>query len=154
MAQHATDHPQQRALAEDAEAQRRDPHGAQPAEQSDADEPRAWPSSERHKQETAVARIERGSQRPEGAAATPESFAGRQIDSPVGAELPALGYPPSERALTAWFRETYHREPSEREIGVLMGAMAARDGSPPREGPNPDQHGWRTDPLSPPTTRR
>lgn len=65
-------------------------------------------------------------------------------------DLPALGYPYSEQALTEWFRQTYGRTPSERELGVLMDAMAQRDGTLPNRGPQPDPQGWRTAPSPAP----
>jgi hypothetical protein len=66
-------------------------------------------------------------------------------------ELPVLRYPTSEVALTSWFRTTYFRAPSERELGMLMIAMNRRDSTPPHVGPEPDLPGWET---TPPATRR
>jgi hypothetical protein len=58
--------------------------------------------------------------------------------------LPVPGYPASEQSLTAWFRETHGREPSELELGALMAAMAERAATPPLEGPEADPEGWGT----------
>ena len=69
-------------------------------------------------------------------------------------ELPAMGYPPSEAALTDWFRRTRGREPTELEIGRIVAAMARRDATPPHDGPHSDPQGWRVDPVAPPATRR
>jgi hypothetical protein len=43
-----------RALKGDEDAQRKDPHGHSVADTADQDEPKAWPSSDRHKAETAT----------------------------------------------------------------------------------------------------
>ena len=69
-------------------------------------------------------------------------------------ELPAAGYPPSEQALTDWFRRTHGREPTELEIGRIFAEMAQRDATPPHDGPHSDAEGWRVDPVAPPATRR
>jgi hypothetical protein len=69
-------------------------------------------------------------------------------------ELPAPGYPMSEQSLTDWFRQKYGREPTEREIGALMSAMADRESTPPHEGARAEPEGWRTDPdTASPTPR-
>ena len=73
---------------------------------------------------------------------------------PTSQELPATGYPPFEQPLTDWFRERYRREPTDRELGVLMAAMNERDAPPPRDGLKPDPEGWRTDVSAPPGSRR
>ena len=68
--------------------------------------------------------------------------------------LPPPGYPISEEAVTNWFRERHQREPDDREVGVIMDAMALRNATPPIEGPVPDPEGWTNTPSAPPATRR
>ncbi|MBV9250234.1 MAG: hypothetical protein JO227_13445 [Acetobacteraceae bacterium] len=62
--------------------------------------------------------------------------------------LPPPGYPISEQAITDWFRTTYRREPVEREIGLIMDAMADRSATPPHEGPPANDRGWSFGPPS------
>ncbi|HEX5327395.1 MAG TPA: hypothetical protein VFW75_12055 [Acetobacteraceae bacterium] len=38
--------------------------------------------------------------------------------------LPARGYPVSAEAIREWFRRTYGREASEREVGEIQDRMA------------------------------
>ncbi|MGE0224353.1 MAG: hypothetical protein AB7F35_07665 [Acetobacteraceae bacterium] len=57
-------------------------------------------------------------------------------------ELPALGYPPTEEAVTDWFVRTYGRPPNEGETGAILDAMARRDSTPPQTGPVADPRGW------------
>lgn len=69
-------------------------------------------------------------------------------------ELPALGFPMAEEALTAWFREAHGREPSSLELGSIMAAMAARVASPPYEGPEAEPDGWRSNLTGSPAAHR
>jgi len=137
-----------------------DPHGLAPARQADEDEPLAWPSSDRQNMETIADRVERGEpEQPLGEPdVRPPPDSERDVQPRPAAEgqieLPVAGYPISAEALTSWFRRTYSRTPSARELGVLMNAMARRDSTPPHEGPEPDPHGWETSPSAPPATRR
>ena len=62
-------------------------------------------------------------------------------DSMKGMELPAPGFPASEQDLTDWFRKKYGREPSDRELGVIMAALAQRESTPPHDRPNADLEG-------------
>lgn len=137
-------------------ARREDPHGTRPAEQAEQDEPSAWPSPDRNKVETTVARA--GTDKPQ-----PDTFgvgdeaAGRISPgaAPAGAtDLPARGYPPFEQSVADWFYQKYARAPTERELGLLMSAMAERDATSPRTGPNADAQGSHSDPSAAPTTRR
>ncbi len=48
-------------LKRDEEARRKDPHGLAGVDTADEDEPAAWPSSDRQKLETTVARIDKKS---------------------------------------------------------------------------------------------
>jgi hypothetical protein len=50
-------------------------------------------------------------------------------------ELPPLGYPISEEAVTNWFRQTFNRTPEVAEIGVILDAMARRDAEAPATEP-------------------
>jgi hypothetical protein len=77
-----------------------------------------------------------------------------QPEPPV---LPAEGYPYSEPGLRDWFRRTYAREATERELGSLMGAMATRDDKAGAGEPRPEPGGWRVEPAAardPPPARR
>jgi hypothetical protein len=77
-----------------------------------------------------------------------------QPEPPV---LPAEGFPYSEPGLRDWFRRTYAREATERELGSLMGAMATRDDKAGAGEPRPEPGGWRVEPAAapdPPPTRR
>jgi hypothetical protein len=56
-------------------------------------------------------------------------------------ELPAPGFPASEQDLSDWFRTKHGREPSERELGALMAAMAQREATPPHNGARVDLDG-------------
>jgi len=67
--------------------------------------------------------------------------------SPV---LPAEGYPYSEPGLRDWFRRTYARAASERELGTLMAAMATRDDKAGPGEPRPEPGGWRVVPVDAP----
>lgn len=150
MADRPTDIDDERARRDEDHARQHDPHGAQPARLAEQDEPRAWPSSDRQKQETTVSRVEqreppRDAQRDQD----PRHEINRAEQAAVG--LPVMGFY-SEQALIEWFHRTYRRTPSAREVGVLMDAMARRDSTPPHEGPEPDPHGWET--KAPPGTRR
>lgn len=69
-------------------------------------------------------------------------------------ELPAPGYPLSEQSLIDWFRQKYGREPTEREVGTLMSAMAEQGSTPSDEGPQADPEARQTDPGVAPTTKR
>jgi hypothetical protein len=143
----------------DARDRQIDPHGVAPARQADEDEPRAWPSSDRQKLEATANRAQQSEPEPEGEPdVRPPPEIGRDVQPRPAAEgqveLPVLGYPNSEQALTSWFEKTYSRTPSARQLGVLMNAMARRDSTPPHVGPQPDPHGWETTPSAPPATRR
>jgi hypothetical protein len=46
-------------------------------------------------------------------------------------ELPALGYPLSENAVTHWFERTYGRKPEAAEVGVIQERMAEREARQP-----------------------
>jgi hypothetical protein len=70
--------------------------------------------------------------------------------------LPAEGYPYSEPGLRDWFRRTYAREATERELGALMAAMATRDDKAGPGEPRAEPGGWRIEPVAapdPPTER-
>ncbi|MBN8873560.1 MAG: hypothetical protein J0H67_12045 [Rhodospirillales bacterium] len=69
-------------------------------------------------------------------------------------ELPVLGYPISEEAVTNWFQTQYRRAPTEEEVGAVMDAMALREATPPVEGPLPAAKGFGVGPSAPPATRR
>jgi hypothetical protein len=68
--------------------------------------------------------------------------------------LPAPGLPISAAAVTAWFVRTYGREPSDREVGAIIDAMAERESTSPRVGPHADPQGWSLGPVARPATRR
>jgi hypothetical protein len=151
----------ERTIQSDDDARRRDPHGTEPIAQADEDEPAAWPSSDRQKLETTANRTEQHEPEPPPGAereamlthgVTKRVEPNSEGETPV--DLPVPGYPYSEQALTAWFQQTKGREPSDREVGALMNAMAQRDATPPHQGPEPDPHGWATTPSAPPATRR
>jgi hypothetical protein len=65
---------------------------------------------------------------------------------PQPLELPAEGYPYSEPSLRDWFRRTYAREATERELGSLMAAMATRDDKAGPGEPRVEPGGWRVEP--------
>jgi hypothetical protein len=44
---------------------------------------------------------------------------------------PAAGYPISVEAIREWFRRTYGREATEREVGEVQDRVARRDATPP-----------------------
>ena len=67
--------------------------------------------------------------------------------------LPA-NLPVTEHAVTAWFTQTYGREPNDQEVGAIIDGLAERDASSPRVGPTPDPQGWSIGPSSHPATRR
>jgi hypothetical protein len=69
---------------------------------------------------------------------------------PAPSELPAEGYPYSEPGLRDWFRRTYAREATERELGALMSAMATRDDKAGPGEPRPEPGGWRVEPVAAP----
>ena len=46
-------------------------------------------------------------------------------------ELPPLGYPIGEEAVTHWFERTFNRTPGGAEVGVILDAMARRDAEQP-----------------------
>ena len=143
------------ARRDDARDRQMDRHGVAPARQADEDEPRAWPSSDRQKLEATAKRVTQDEPGPSGAPdVRPPHATGRDVQPGEAAEgqidLPVLGYPNSEQALTSWFKMTYSRAPSERELGVLMNAMTLRDSTPPHTGSGPDPHSGRTTPSAPP----
>ncbi len=50
--------------------------------------------------------------------------------------LPSEGYPISTEAIREWFRRTYGREATEKEVGEVQAALAKRDSGPlPRREP-------------------
>jgi hypothetical protein len=69
---------------------------------------------------------------------------------PAPQVLPAEGYPYSEPGLRDWFRRTYSREATERELGALMGAMAMRESKTGPGEPRPEPGGWRVEPAAAP----
>jgi hypothetical protein len=76
---------------------------------------------------------------------------------PAPQRLPAEGYPYSELGLRDWFRRTYSREATERELGALMAAMAMRESKTRPGEPRPEPGGWRVEPAAaqdPPIDRR
>lgn len=48
-------------------------------------------------------------------------------------ELPARGYPPSEEAVSNWFRARFGRDPTELALGVIIGAMEQREATKPQD---------------------
>ncbi|HEX4366238.1 MAG TPA: hypothetical protein VH023_05380 [Rhodopila sp.] len=46
-------------------------------------------------------------------------------------ELPPLGYPIGEEAVTHWFEKTFNRTPEVAEVGVILDAMTRRDAEQP-----------------------
>jgi hypothetical protein len=75
-------------------------------------------------------------------------FASNPLPPPT--ELPAKGFPYSETGLRDWFRRTYAREATERELGALMAAMATRDDKAGPGEPRAEPGGWRVDPAAAP----
>lgn len=69
---------------------------------------------------------------------------------PAPPVLPAEGYPYSEPGLRDWFRRTYAREATERELGSLMAAMATRDDKAGPGEPRVEPGGWRVEPVAAP----
>jgi len=65
----------------------------------------------------------------------------------VQVELPARGYPPSEEAVSNWFRGRVGREPAELELGMIIGAMAQREATRPHDHGAPPTEAWITGPL-------
>ena len=59
-------------------------------------------------------------------------------------EIPVEGYPISAEAVTQWFQDRHGRLPGEEELITIINAMAAREATPPREGPEADAAGWVT----------
>ena len=68
--------------------------------------------------------------------------------------LPAPGVPITEHAVAEWFARAYGREPNDREVGAIINAMAERESTSPRVGPNPEPQGWSVGPAAHPATRR
>jgi len=54
-------------------------------------------------------------------------------------ELPPLGYPIGEEAVTHWFEQTFKRTPEAAEIGVILDAMARRETEQPATEPPSEQ---------------
>jgi hypothetical protein len=54
-------------------------------------------------------------------------------------ELPPLGYPIGEEAVTHWFEQTFSRKPESAEVGVILDAMARRDAKQPASEASADQ---------------
>jgi len=50
-------------------------------------------------------------------------------------ELPPLGYPIGEEAVTNWFERTFNRMPEVAEVGVILDAMARREAEQPATEP-------------------
>ena len=50
-------------------------------------------------------------------------------------EIPPLGYPISEDAVSHWFQKTFGRNPDSAEVGVIIDAMAKRDAEQPATEP-------------------
>jgi hypothetical protein len=46
-------------------------------------------------------------------------------------QLPALGYPISEEAVSYWFEQTFNRAPAPAEVGMVINAMVRRDAEQP-----------------------
>ena len=46
-------------------------------------------------------------------------------------QLPALGYPISEEAVSYWFEHTFGRAPTPAEFGMVINAMMRRDAEQP-----------------------
>jgi hypothetical protein len=63
-------------------------------------------------------------------------------------DIPAEGYPFSAEAVVAWFRDRHGRTPGDAELNAVLNAMAARDATPPRDGPDAAPEGWRTPPSA------
>ena len=49
---------------------------------------------------------------------------------PAAMDLPAPGYPVSEEAVGHWFRQRYQRQPTEQELGAIMGEDGKARGDP------------------------
>ena len=62
------------------------------------------------------------------------------------AELPVVGYPLSEDAVSYWFQQRHGRAPTELELGAILGAMAHREATPPRYAPEAAADGWSVGP--------
>lgn len=69
-------------------------------------------------------------------------------------QLPVAGYPISEDAVAHWFRQTYRRPPTDKELGAIIDAMAERETTPPHVGPHSEADGWKLGPSAPPAGRR
>jgi hypothetical protein len=61
-------------------------------------------------------------------------------------ELPGRGYPPSEEAVSNWFQARFGRDPTELELGVIIGAMARREAMEAQAGSD----AWITGPARTP----
>jgi hypothetical protein len=83
-----------------------------------------------------------------------ELAAGSEADSAAPPQLPVAGYPISEEAVTYWFQHRYEREPTDRELGAIIDAMARREATPPHSGPESEPLGWTVGPSAPPADRR
>ena len=53
-------------------------------------------------------------------------------------EIPVEGFPFSAEAVAAWFRARHGRDPGDAELNDIFNAMAEREATPPREGPEAD----------------
>lgn len=73
---------------------------------------------------------------------------------PTTKELPALGYPVSEDAVSHWFHQRYGRAPTEQELGAIISLMAEREETSPRTGPGAATQGWVSVPSAAPVTSR
>jgi hypothetical protein len=54
-------------------------------------------------------------------------------------ELPPIGYPIGEEAISNWFKQTFGRVPAAAEFGVILDAMARRDAEHPASEASADQ---------------
>ena len=53
--------------------------------------------------------------------------------------LPVEGYPVSAEAIREWFRRTYGREATDREVGEIQDRLAGRDsGAAPSQDDHPN----------------
>ena len=75
-------------------------------------------------------------------------------DTQATPQLPALGYPISEHAVADWYEQTHGRQPTDREVGAIIDAMAQREATSPRVGPTSEPEGWAVGPSAHPATRR
>jgi hypothetical protein len=65
-------------------------------------------------------------------------------------DLPARDHPPSEEALSTWFRERFGRDPTELELGILIGAMIQREAARPQGEADCPSDAWIIGPSNTP----